>query len=66
MSTAGTDDPADAEPQKSFRCFHGAVIITVDGKAAGMSAGTDQSVELEGGNKIIIKSWSHGIVFFDK
>lgn len=30
------------------------------------TAGTDNPVKLQTGNKIIIKRWSNGIVFFDK
>ena len=66
MSAAGTNDSTDAKTQNSFRCFNRTVIITVDRKTAGMPTGTGQSVELETGNKIIIKIWCNGVVFFDK
>ena len=58
MVTAGADDTADAERQRSGRCFEETDIIAVNRKTAGVStAGTYHPMELQTGNKIIIKIW---------
>ena len=51
----GADDPADVQTQTGVLMFNRAVIVTMDGKTAGVSAGTDQLVELEIINGFIIK-----------
>lgn len=66
MVTAGTDDPADTERELSSRHFQGTGIVAMNGKAGGMTAGTGELVELQAGNKIIIKIWCQEIVFFYK
>lgn len=65
MSAAGTDNTADSKELFAFRGFNGTVVITVDGKTSGVSAGTSESVELQVCDKIIIKIWRKGIVFFN-
>lgn len=66
VETAGTDNPADAERKLSQMGFQGTCIVAMNRETAGMSAGTGKPVKLQIGNKVIIKRWSNGIVFFDK
>lgn len=57
MVTAGTDNAADTERDHSRWCFEGTGIVSMNRKAARVTAGTGKPVELELCNKIIIKIW---------
>ena len=54
-SAVTAKDPADAKTQTGVSIFHRTVIVPMDGQTSGVSAGTDQSVELEIINGFIIK-----------
>ena len=66
MTAFPADDPADMEPQVTVPGFHGPVIVTVNGKATGMSAGTGKPVELEGIYHIIINFLRNRIAKIDR
>ncbi len=46
--------------------FQETCIVAVNRETDGMTTSTGEPVELQVGNKIIIKRWSNWIVFFDK
>ncbi len=46
MVTAGADNPADTEKELSGGCFQGRGIVAMNGKAAGVTAGTGKPVKL--------------------
>jgi len=57
-STGLTTDPADAKAKFAIRYFDVTVIITMNGQAAGLTAGASEPVELKLCDYIIIKIWS--------
>lgn len=54
-SANGTSDPADAQRQYAATLFDASGIITVNFQTGGMPAGTGELVELDVGNKTVIK-----------
>ena len=46
VPAASAYDPADPENKSAVRCFDRTVVITMDRKAAGVSAGADELVKL--------------------
>ena len=66
MSAFPADDPADMETQVRVARFHSTVIVTVNGKATGMSARTGKPVELEGIYHIIINFLRNRIAKIDR
>jgi len=66
VSALTADDPADMETQVRVARFHSAVIVTVNGEASGMSAGTGEPVELEGIYNIIINFLRNRIAKIDR
>ena len=65
-TTSLADDPADMEKQVTIPGFHGSVIVTVNGKASGMTAGTGKPVELKGIYHIIINFLRNRIAKIDR
>ena len=66
VSTLLADDTADMKPQVTVPEFHCPVIVTVNGKATGMTAGTGKPVELEGIYHIIINFLRNRIAKIDR
>lgn len=66
MPATGTADAANVKGKEPVRRFEMTGVVTMDGQAAGMTAGAGQTVELERLNKRIIKIWSNRVVFIDE
>ena len=66
MSAFPADDTADMKPQVTIPGFHCPVIVTVNGKATGMTAGTGKHVKLEGIYHIIINFLRNRIAKIDR
>lgn len=65
-STFATYDPADVQTQTRVSRFNRTVIVTMDGQTSGVSAGTDQPVELEVINGFIIKILRNRVAYIDR
>ena len=66
MSALAAEYPADAETDNGVPRFDRTFIVPMDGKAAGMTAGTDQLVELQGMNHIIVNFLRNRIAKIDR
>lgn len=61
----GADNSLYTQADGTFRVFGRPVVITVDGKASMMAAGTFQLVELEVVNDRLIKIFGNIVAIFD-
>ena len=66
VSALTADDTADMKPQVRVSEFHCPVIVTMNGKATGMTAGTGKPVEWEGIYHIIINFLRNRIAKIDR
>lgn len=66
MTLIGAFNTADTERASAVRSLDGTHIIDMDGQTAGMDTRRGEFVELQAGDKIIIKIWCNGVVFFYK